>query len=259
MISFVLPLVLVIGLLLVALFVGKPQRHGWVIVAALVVGGGILVLAGGVWLERAAGIHPEDSWPWLLLPWLLISGLVGRHRFRRVRTAGQSSIGTESKPTAPSTPARPLKLFLSYRRIDSQDVSGRIHDRLAQHFGPEYVFKDVDSIPLGVDFRKYVGEQVGRCHVLLAVIGPNWLLARSETGRRLDDAQDLVRIEIASALKRDIPVVPVLIGGATIPPEEALPQELRELSHRNGIPVRPDPDFHKDVTRLIEGIETHRA
>src|SRR5262245_10108657 len=67
-------------------------------------------------------------------------------------------------------------IFISYRRDDAGDVTGRIYDRLAQHFGKPFVFKDVDGIPLGIDFRKHLGDSVGRCDVLLAVIGTRWLL-----------------------------------------------------------------------------------
>ena len=75
--------------------------------------------------------------------------------------------------------------------------------------------------------------------------------------RRLDDARDLARIEIASALARGIPVVPVLVGGAVMPTGEELPDEIQGLAYRNGISVRPDPDFHKDLDRLIAGIDAH--
>ena len=109
-----------------------------------------------------------------------------------------------------------------------------------------------------MDFRRYVGDQVGRCDALLAIIGPAWLDAENDQGRRLDDPRDMVRVEVASALKRDIPVVPILIGNAALPGEQALPEELRALSYRNGIPLRPDPDFHSDVDRLIEGLEASR-
>lgn len=145
-------------------------------------------------------------------------------------------------------------IFLSYRRDDSSDVTGRIYDRLTQHFGKEAVFKDVDSIPLGVDYRKHLGDSVGQCDVLLAVLGRQWL-AGTPGQRRIDDVRDFVRIEIEAALQRDIPVVPVLVQGATVPDLQALPESLQSLVYRNGIPVRPDPDFHGDMDKLIRGIE----
>jgi hypothetical protein len=148
-------------------------------------------------------------------------------------------------------------IFISYRRTDSADITGRIYDRLIDRFGKEHVYKDVDSVPLGVDFRKHVGDLVQRCDAVIAIIGGQWVTVQSGDARRLDDPRDLVRIEIASALARGIPVVPVLVGGAAMPTEQDLPQEIHALAYRNGISVRPDPDFHKDLDRLIAGIDAH--
>ncbi|MGQ0555423.1 MAG: SUMF1/EgtB/PvdO family nonheme iron enzyme [Nitrospiraceae bacterium] len=143
------------------------------------------------------------------------------------------------------------KILISYRREDSADVTGRIYDRLILAF-PQSVFRDVDSIPLGVDFRTYLDEQVAKCEVLLAVIGRDWLRGKNRKGKsRLEDPGDFVRIEIESALKRQIPVIPVLVQGAKIPEVQRLPGSIQALSCRNGIVVRPDPDFHKDMDRLI--------
>jgi TIR domain len=150
----------------------------------------------------------------------------------------------------------PPAIFISYRRDDSSDVTGRIYDRLIQHFGKHSVFKDVDNIPLGVDFRERLGYSVGRCDVLLAVIGRQWLIG--EGGRhRLSEVHDFVRIEIEAALERNIPVVPVLVQAAPFPRPEDLPATLQSLVYRNGIPVRADPDFHQDMDRLIRGIEAY--
>ena len=145
------------------------------------------------------------------------------------------------------------KILISYRREDSTDVTGRIYDRLIQQFGQGAVFKDVDSIPFGVDFRTYLDAQVAKCEVFLAVIGRDWMKKRGSTRKsRLDDPGDFVRIEIESALKRQIPVIPVLVRGASIPPAKQLPASLQDLSYRHGIAVRADPDFHRDMDRLIE-------
>lgn len=147
------------------------------------------------------------------------------------------------------------KILISYRREDSADVTGRIYDRLILVF-PQSVFRDVDSIPLGVDFRAYLDEQVAKCDVFLAVIGRDWLRGKGRKGKsRLEDPGDFVRIEIESALKRQIPVIPVLVGGATIPPAQRLPASIQDMSYRNGIVVRPDPDFHKDMDRLIANLK----
>ena len=147
------------------------------------------------------------------------------------------------------------KIFISYRREDSADVTGRIYDRLIQQFDRVAIFMDVDSIPLGVDFRIHLDEQVAKCEVFLAVIGRDWMQHMGSTGKiRLDDPVDFVRIEIESALKRQIPVIPVLVSGASIPPAERLPASIQELSYRNGIAVRSGRDFHQDMNQLIESL-----
>ncbi|MDF0674738.1 MAG: SUMF1/EgtB/PvdO family nonheme iron enzyme [Nitrospira sp.] len=147
------------------------------------------------------------------------------------------------------------RILISYRREDSADVTGRIHDRLIKVF-PKAVFRDVDNIPYGADFRIILEQQVSKCDVFLAVIGPGWMEAKGSEGQvRLEDPKDFVRIEIESALKRQIPVIPVLVRGAKIPAAERLPASIQDLSYRHGIEVRPDPDFHRDMDRLIEALK----
>jgi formylglycine-generating enzyme required for sulfatase activity len=152
------------------------------------------------------------------------------------------------------------KLFISYRREDSEHAAGHLYERLEAHFGREAVFMDVDDIPFGVDFRQHLDEAVGRCDILLAVIGEGWLHVCHKGGsrqgqRRLDDPGDFVRIEIESALARGIPVIPVLVGGATMPAATDLPDCLKELAYRNAAEVRPGRDFRGHVDRLIRGIK----
>jgi hypothetical protein len=169
-----------------------------------------------------------------------------------------------SAPASPSKmpdpivvpPDEPAKsVFISYRRQDSQHITGRIYDRLLATFGREFVFKDVDSIPLGLDFREHLREQVGHCAVLVAVIGRNWNPTTASGQQRLSDPRDHLRIEIESALDRHIPVIPVLVDGIEMPAEDELPPSLAPLAYHNGISVRPDPDFHHDADRLVRGIE----
>ncbi len=146
-------------------------------------------------------------------------------------------------------------IFISYRRSDSPDATGRIYDRLVTGFGKAQVFKDVDSIPLGRDFRGHLNDIVGNCGVMLAIVGPHWTQARNSAGqRRLEDPDDFVRIELETALARDIPVVPVLVGHAQLPVASELPGALASLVFRQSIEVRPDPDFHNDATRLVTAL-----
>ena len=170
------------------------------------------------------------------------------------------SVGALERQTMAPTDARRdgKYVFISYRRGDSADITGRIYDRLVQHFGKDFIFKDVDSIPLGIDFRQRLESAVGQCSVLLAIIGRGWLEAKMKSGkRRLDDSRDHLRIEIEAALKREVPVIPVLVQGASIPSEDDLAPSLQSLAYRNSVYVRADPDFHGDMDRLIRGIQAH--
>ncbi len=183
---------------------------------------------------------------------VVIIGL--RKRSRRKKIGASSDAATRDVPVVPPPSRRPI-IFISYRREDSADIAGRITDRLIERFGHDGVFKDVDSIPLGQDFRTYLRDAVGRCAAAVVIIGPRWLDAASGR-RRLDDPRDHLRIEVESALQRNIPVIPVLVQGAVLPAEEDLPETIRPLVYRNAQPIRPDPDFASDIERLIRGIET---
>src|SRR5262249_36305011 len=151
------------------------------------------------------------------------------------------------------------KVFISYRRDESAGHAGRVHDRLEREFGRDLLFMDVDAVPLGVNFVKVLSEEVAKCDVLLAVIGPNWLNARDEDGnRRLDNPHDFVRIEIGAALQRTIPVIPILLDGAKVPKPSQLPKELEELSLRNGLDVR-HVSFHNDIDKLVRSLKGQLA
>jgi hypothetical protein len=130
-------------------------------------------------------------------------------------------------------------IFINYRRDDSRGLAGRLADNLRRAFGARAVFMDVDGMKPGLDFVKQLDAQVAQCDVVLAVIGANWFDARDDKGRRrFESEHDYVRIELASALQRDIPVIPVLIDGATLPPEEALPDDLKSLARRHAMELR---------------------
>ena len=143
------------------------------------------------------------------------------------------------------------KVFINYRRDDSIGMAGRLHDRLAQSFGRDKLFMDVDHIPAGVDFVAHLNSQVAACSVLLVVIGPLWLNAKDESGeRRLDNPDDFVTIEIAAALARDIRVIPVLVDGARMPKAKELPDSLKPLTRRQAIEVR-HAHFGHDAEALV--------
>jgi len=146
------------------------------------------------------------------------------------------------------------KISISYRRRDSDAITGRIFDRLVAHYGPEAVFRDIDNIPPGVDFRRYIGEALDSTDVLLAIVGPQWL-GKAEGRARITEATDLVRIEIEAALKKDIPVVPVLVGNATMPEASELPDGLKDFVFRNAVKIDALEDFDDHIRRLIRNLD----
>lgn len=190
--------------------------------------------------------------------WGILRLISSRRATFSSNAADKPKSGIRKRTSAKSSGHIGDAIFISYRRSDSSDVTGRIYDRLVQHFGKENVFKDVDSIPLGVDFRSHLANSVGRCSVLLAVLGPRWAVQGAATDdASSEDLRDFVRIEIESALERNVPIIPVLVQGATMPRESDLPETLSVLAYHNAISIRPDPDFHQDCARLIKGIEHH--
>src|SRR5580765_3693162 len=147
-------------------------------------------------------------------------------------------------------------VFISYRRNDAEGQAGRLFDDLTRQFGEDAGFMDVATIEAGRDFRRAIDEHVASCGVLLAMIGKNWLNATDEAGaRRLDDPMDFVRLETASALKRDIPVVPVLVQGARMPRADELPENLKELAFRNGVELT-HARWDSDLQLLIKALQS---
>jgi hypothetical protein len=143
------------------------------------------------------------------------------------------------------------KIFINYRRDDSIGMAGRLHDRLAQTFGRDKLFMDVDHIPVGEDFVTHLNNQVAACDVVLVVIGPSWLRAKDKAGqRRLQQSDDFVAIEIAAALARNIRVIPVLVDGARMPKESDLPDSLKPLARRQAAEVR-HAHFGRDAETLV--------
>jgi len=160
-------------------------------------------------------------------------------------------------PAAMSGPPEPIpdvRIFICYRRDDSAEMTDRICEYLTMRFGRERVFRDLHSIPLGVDFRRHIEAAVGGCDVLLAVVGAQWLEIQDAGRRRLDDPTDFVRVEIEAALARDVRVIPVILTKGRMPQAEQLPVSMRDFAFRNGLPVRPDPDFRADMGRLMEAL-----
>ena len=145
-------------------------------------------------------------------------------------------------------------IFVSYRRSDSEGEAGRLFDDLVTHFGEQMVFMDVAGIEAGRDFRKAIEESVAGCGVLLVMMGPSWATAKDENGQlRLEDPNDFVREEVASALRRDIPVIPVLVRGAKMPRAEQLPDSVKDLVFRNAVELT-HARWKSDVQLFIESL-----
>jgi hypothetical protein len=113
---------------------------------------------------------------------------------------------------------------------------------------------DIDSNPIGVDYRAHIDESLKRCDMLLAVIGPKWLGTGGAGARRIDDPSDLVRLEVSSALTRGIRVVPILIDETEMPDVENLPEELKGLKFRQAFRVDSGVDFHHHLDRLCSAM-----
>lgn len=147
------------------------------------------------------------------------------------------------------------RIFINYRRQDTEGYVGRLYDHLAQHFDRDDVFMDVDNIKPGADFVQTLEDAVNTCDVFIAMIGPHWLGITDDAGqRRLDQWNDFVRIEIASALKYGKFVIPVLVGQARMPNPDDLPEDIRALSRRNAIELSHQR-FQYDVNKLIHIIK----
>jgi len=150
-------------------------------------------------------------------------------------------------------------IFISYRRDDTEGEAGRLFDDLTRSFGENSVFMDVDGINPGMDFRRAIDDNVSSCGVLLAIIGPTWSTIKNAAGsRRLDDANDFVRLEIASALSRNIAVIPVLVHDARMPHHEELPDNLKDLAYRNSVEITHER-WNSDVQLLINALGKYVA
>ncbi len=148
-------------------------------------------------------------------------------------------------------------IFISYRRDDAEGQAGRLYDDLVAEFGAESVFMDVADIQPGRDFRKVIEQSLSSCGAFLSVIGKGWVTAKDESGkRRLDDPADFVRVETATALRRDIPLVPVLVQGATTPKPDQLPDELKDLAYRNAMEIT-HARWDSDVQLLIKALRSY--
>jgi hypothetical protein len=142
------------------------------------------------------------------------------------------------------------RITIFYRRDDTLDITGRIFDRLAAHFGRDAVFRDIDNIPPGADFRKHIDIVLDQSDIILAIVGLRWIGPRAGQSR-LASAADPVRPEIETALRKEKPLVPVLVSRAPMPRPEQLPESLHDFVDRNAVQVDAGQDFDVHIARLI--------
>ena len=146
-------------------------------------------------------------------------------------------------------------IFVSYRREDAAGWVGRLVDVMKQGFPTVPVFFDISAIKGGEDFGQAIGRSLASCRVLLALIGPRWLTAKGEHGeRRLDEAEDFVRVEVKTALERGVYVIPVLLGGARMPRAAELPADLSSLARHQAHEIT-DSRWGYDCEQLLGVIE----
>jgi hypothetical protein len=149
-----------------------------------------------------------------------------------------------------STRVSSPKIFFSYRRSDSEDITNRLYERLATIYGEDCLVLDKTTIPAGQEFPSFLRREIARSDVFLAMIGDQWL----QSDR--DPASDWVMIEIATAIELEIPVIPILVGLDGLPKLEELPEQIKALRTKSAIHVRSDPhDFKTDAKKLIRAIE----
>ena len=178
-------------------------------------------------------------------------------RIRGARVTGDASRESPSAPIVIASVNRMGSIFLSYRREDSEGQAGRLYDDLVAVFGSDSVFMDVAAIQPGRDFRKSIDQSLNSCGVFLSLIGKSWLTAKDTSGQpRLEDPADFVRIETAAVLKRDIPVIPVLVQGASAPKPDQLPDDLKELAFRNAVELT-HARWDSDIQVLIKALRPH--
>jgi TIR domain/PASTA domain len=144
-------------------------------------------------------------------------------------------------------------IFINYRRDDTDGEAAHLNGDLAARFGASQVFLDLEDIRSGADFRQRILEAIDSCSVLVALIGPDWSTMRGPGGaRRLDEPGDLLRDEIARALSRGIPVIPVLVNNAPMP--KTLPYAIQGLARLQAAPLR-NSDWAYDLDRLVRRLE----
>lgn len=146
------------------------------------------------------------------------------------------------------------RVFINYRRSDASAHANLLYDWIRERYGEDRVFKDVDSIAPGLDFVEAIEHAIDSSEVMLVVIGKGWLVDANGR-RRLDDADDYVRMEVATALRRNIRVIPVLVEGTEMPTAAELPEPLANLTRRHAFEIN-DARTRADRDELLRRLGT---
>lgn len=142
------------------------------------------------------------------------------------------------------------RIFISYRRSDTQGYAGRLSDSLESYFGGKRVFRDIEDIKGGSEYAKDIEEQLSAADAVILLMGPNWLSVTNDDGkRRIDDPDDWVVQEIVTAISHGIRVFPVLIEGTTLPRKDELPAKLAPILNYNAVTIS-DSNWAADTLRL---------
>lgn len=150
------------------------------------------------------------------------------------------------------------KFFVCYRRDDTKQIAGRVHDKLLTRWDADSIFFDIDSVPLGVDFRVFTRKTLTSCTHMLVLVGNQFVGARSEEPR-IFDQNDLVRTELEMAFSMGLTIIPVTIDDARMPVPDLLPKEIQHFSFLNAAKLDSGADFHAHMSRIIKALETPKS
>ncbi|SIM67100.1 CHAT domain-containing protein [Micromonospora cremea] len=145
-----------------------------------------------------------------------------------------------------------VSFFLSYR-LDDESVAARlIDDALSARFGSDNVFRDTRSLPAGADLAAELSRRLADSTALIVVIGRRW---RGDAVCGLGNPPHHIQREIEFAFDLNIPVIPVLVGGAEPPRETDLPAALRPLARRQFWQIH-QRTADADIRDLIDDLAT---
>jgi len=146
----------------------------------------------------------------------------------------------------------PDQIFISYRRNDTRWFTTNLYEYLVRNFPKDRIFMDIDNIPYGADFVAVIEQAVNQCDVLLAVIGPDWINIKDKKGSRMiDNPNDFVRIELVTALKRNIKIIPILVDDTLPLEQDELPDDLIPLARLHAFDINHNR-LNADIEKLIQ-------